>query len=111
MSEDEIAVMDGGKCIMRLRGVRSFFSDKFDITKHRQYKELSDYDPYITNEERAKFEGLWQEWLDMKLYLMAKGTPLMEKGYNGVFESLPEEKKSELIGRKSDFAKMAGIYL
>ena len=111
MSEDEIAVMDGGKCIMRLRGVRPFFSDKFDITKHRQYKELSDYDPYITNEERAKFEGLWQEWLDMKLYLMAKGTPLMEKGYNGVFESLPEEKKSKLIGRKSDFAKMAGIYL
>ena len=45
MSEDEIAVMDGGKCIMRLRGVRPFFSDKFDITKHKRYKELSDYDP------------------------------------------------------------------
>jgi type IV secretion system protein VirD4 len=45
MSQDEIAVMDGGKCIMRLRGVRPFFSDKFDITKHRRYPELSDYDP------------------------------------------------------------------
>ena len=45
MSEDEIAVMDGGKCIMRLRGVRPFFSDKFDITKHKRYRELSDYDP------------------------------------------------------------------
>jgi type IV secretion system protein VirD4 len=44
MSEDEIAVMDGGKCIMQLRGVRPFFSDKFDITKHKQYKYLSDYD-------------------------------------------------------------------
>ena len=44
MSEDEIAVMDGGKCIMRLRGVRPFFSDKFDITKHKRYRELSDYD-------------------------------------------------------------------
>lgn len=45
MSQDEIAVMDGGKCIMQLRGVRPFFSDKFDITKHDRYKELFDYDP------------------------------------------------------------------
>ena len=44
MSQNEIAVMDGGKCIMQLRGVRPFFSDKFDITKHGRYKELSDYD-------------------------------------------------------------------
>lgn len=44
MSQDEIAVMDGGKCIMQLRGVRPFFSDKFDITKHKRYSELSDYD-------------------------------------------------------------------
>ena len=45
MSQDEIAVMDGGKCIMQLRGVRPFFSDKFDITKHKRYRELFDYDP------------------------------------------------------------------
>ena len=45
MSQDEIAVMDGGKCITQLRGVRPFFSDKFDITKHKRYKELSDFDP------------------------------------------------------------------
>lgn len=44
MSQDEIAVMDGGKCIMQLRGVRPFFSDKFDITRHKRYKELSDFD-------------------------------------------------------------------
>ncbi len=44
MSQDEIAVMDGGKCIMQLRGVRPFFSNKYDITKHKQYKLLSDYD-------------------------------------------------------------------
>ena len=44
MSQDEIAVMDGGKCIMQLRGVRPFFSNKFDITKHRQYRLLSDFD-------------------------------------------------------------------
>ena len=44
MTEDEIAVMDGGKCILQLRGVRPFFSDKFDITKHPNYKYLSDAD-------------------------------------------------------------------
>ena len=44
MTQDEIAVMDGGKCILQLRGVRPFFSDKFDITKHPQYQYLSDAD-------------------------------------------------------------------
>lgn len=44
MTEDEIAVMDGGKCILQLRGVRPFFSDKYDITKHPKYRYLSDYD-------------------------------------------------------------------
>ena len=44
MSRDELAVMDGNKCILQLRGVRPFFSDKYDITKHRRYKELADYD-------------------------------------------------------------------
>ncbi|HGN4372174.1 TPA: VirD4-like conjugal transfer protein, CD1115 family [Streptococcus pyogenes] len=44
MSQDEITVMDGGKCIFQLRGVRPFLSDKFDITKHENYKLLEDYD-------------------------------------------------------------------
>ena len=44
MSQDEITVMDGGKCIYQLRGVRPFLSDKFDITKHKNYKFLEDYD-------------------------------------------------------------------
>ena len=60
---------------------------------------------------KALFEALWQEWLDMKLYLIAKGIPLLEKGYKGVFESLTKEKQSELIGRKTVFARMAGIGL
>ena len=45
MTQDEIAVMDGGKCILQVRGVRPFFSDKFDITRHPKYKYLSDADP------------------------------------------------------------------
>ncbi|HGL5759462.1 TPA: VirD4-like conjugal transfer protein, CD1115 family [Enterococcus faecalis] len=44
MSQDEITVMDGGKCIFQLRGVRPFLSDKFDITNHKNYKLLEDYD-------------------------------------------------------------------
>ena len=60
-------------------------------------------------DSKALFEGLWQEWLDMKLYFMAKGTSLIETGYKGIFESLSKEKQSELIGRKTYFARMAGI--
>lgn len=44
MSQDEITVMDGGKYIYQLREVISFLSDKFDITKHKNYKLLEDYD-------------------------------------------------------------------
>ena len=44
MSRDELAVMDGEKCILQLRGVRPFLSNKYDITKHKRYKELADYD-------------------------------------------------------------------
>ena len=45
MSVDELAVMDGSKCILQLRGVRPFLSEKYDITKHPNYKYLSDADP------------------------------------------------------------------
>ena len=45
------------------------------------------------------------------LYLMAKGTSLLENGYKGMLESLPEEKQSELIVKKAGFAKIAEIYM
>ena len=45
LSRDEIAVLDGGKCILQLRGVRPFLSDKYDLTQHPNYKYTSDYDP------------------------------------------------------------------
>lgn len=48
MSQDEIATMDGGKCILQVRGVRSFFSEKYDITRHPRYKYLSDADKQNT---------------------------------------------------------------
>ena len=63
MSQDEITVMDGSKCIFQLRGVRPFLSDKFDITKHKNYKLLEDYDKknvfdiedYIKRKGKVKF--------------------------------------------------------
>ena len=62
MSQDEITVMDGGKCIFQLRGVRPFLSNKFDITKHKNYKLIEDYDKknifdiesYIKRKGKAK---------------------------------------------------------
>ena len=62
MSQDEITVMDGSKCIFQLRGVRPFFSDKFDITKHKNYKLLEDFnkknafdiEEYIKRKGKAK---------------------------------------------------------
>ena len=90
-------------------------------TKQRRIVCRSDFQYYMPphgfeedetyTDSRALFEGLWQEWLDMKLYLIAKGTPLLEKGYKSVFESLTKEKQSELIGRKAAFVRMAGIDL
>ena len=48
MSRDELAVLDGGKCILQLRGVRPFLSEKYDLTQHPNYKLTADYDPQNT---------------------------------------------------------------
>ena len=64
MSMDELAVMDGGKCILQLRGVRPFLSDKYDITSHPNYRFLLDSDPrnafkiekYLNQQMKLKLE-------------------------------------------------------
>ena len=63
LSRDELAVLDGGKCILQLRGVRPFLSDKYDLTQHPNYKLTSDYDPkntfdiekYLNRKEKINF--------------------------------------------------------
>lgn len=67
-SPDELAVMDGGKCILQLRGVRPFFSDKFDITKHKHYHLLLDDNP------KAKFDIAAFVGKREKRYLTLKST-------------------------------------
>lgn len=66
MSQDRLALMDGGKCILQVRGVRPFFSDKVDITAHEMYKELSDFDKknqfdiekYVSEYGKPKFSKI-----------------------------------------------------
>ena len=67
MTQDELAVMDGGKCIPQLRGVRPFLSDKYDITKHPNYKYTSDYDP--------------QNAFDIEKFLSTKLRPKADESY------------------------------
>ena len=78
MSQDELAVMDGGKCILQLRGVRPFLSEKYDITAHPNYKYLSDANPKNT--------------FDMERY-MKKRKPIVKK--NEVFDSYKISLPSE----------------
>ena len=85
---------------------------RYGFVKLQYYKSPHGFEDVITyTDSRSMFEDLWQEWLDTKLYLLGKGTPLLEKGYQGVFESLSKAGQTELIGRKKDYAKTAGIYL
>ena len=66
MSQDRLALMNGGKCILQVRGVRPFFSDKVDITAHEMYKELSDFDKknqfdiekYVSEYGKPKFSKI-----------------------------------------------------
>ena len=81
MSMDELSVMDGGKCILQLRGVRPFFSDKYDITKHPKYKYLSDFD------KKNAFDI--EKFLSTKLKL--KGSDVYE-----VYDMSKEEETTEL---------------
>ena len=66
MSRDELSVMDGNKCILQLRGVRPFLSDKFDITKHKRYRELSDYDEKNAFDVEAYMKHAALDWLEIK---------------------------------------------
>ncbi len=85
---------------------------RYGFVMLKYYKLPHGFEDAITfTDSVALFEGLWEEWLNTKLYLLAKGTPMLEKGYKGIFESLTKEKQSELIVRKANFAKVAEIYL
>jgi len=79
-SVDELAVLDGGKCILQLRGVRPFLSDKYDITKHPNYRYLSDYD------SRNAF--------DIEKYLSTRLNPKPDDVFNTYSVDLSGEPKA-----------------
>lgn len=94
---ENILVMDAGR---------------YGYVKLQYYRPPGGFEDVITfTDSREMFENLWQEWFDTQLFLLAKGTPMAEMGYEEVFACLPEEKQKELTGRKADFARMAEIKL
>ena len=85
---------------------------RFGFVKLQYYRPPYGFDNVITyTDSQSMFEDLWQEWLDTRLYLSAKGTPMLEMGYEEIFKCLPEEKQKELMGKKEVFARMAEIEL
>lgn len=83
---------------------------RYGFVMMRYYTPDKGFDESGTfTDSKSHFDALWEEWLNTKLYLMAKGTPLLESGYKGVLESLSDEKRAALIERKADFALRAGI--
>ena len=88
MSQDELSVMDGGKCILQLRGVRPFLSDKYDITKHPRYKMLSDYDK--------------KNAFDMEKYMKRKKTVVAKDEVFDYYKiDLPEEENKNTSMQKT----------
>ena len=81
---------------------------RYGFVKLQYYRETEGFQDMQTfTDSREMFENLWQEWLDTKLYLLAKDASMSVMGYGEVFQCLPEEKQKELMGKKADFAKMA----
>ena len=68
------------------------------------FEELDTY-----TDSKSLFEGLWEEWLNLNVFLLVSEMQLADVFYDDLFNNLPKEKQSELIGRKADFAKKAGI--
>ena len=68
------------------------------------FEELDTY-----TDSNSLFEELWDEWLNLNVFLLAREMRLDDVLYEEIFDNLPKEKQSELIGRKDDFAKQAGI--
>ncbi len=83
---------------------------RYGFVKLQYYREPEGFQDMQTfTDSKSMFENLWQEWLDTKLYLIAKGTEMSVMGYDEVFKNLSEEKQKELTGRRKDFAEMAAM--
>ena len=92
---ENILVMDAGR---------------YGFVELQYYRPPEGFGDVITfTDSRSMFEELWEEWLNTKLFLLAKDTPMDGMGYSDIFKCLSEEKQKELLDRKKDFLQMAGI--
>ena len=97
MEDEDILLVDAG---------RYGFVKLQCYTPSYGFEEL---DTYI--DSKNLFEGLWAEWFNLNVFLLAREMQLDDVFYDDIFNNLTKEKQSELIGRKDDFAKKAGITL
>lgn len=97
IEDEDILVVDAG---------RYGFVKLQCYTPSYGFEELDTY-----TDSNSLFEGLWDEWFNLNVFLFAKEMKLDDVLYEELFNSLPKEKQSELIGRKDYFAKKAGITL
>ena len=105
-------VVDAFAELYEMENIVVIDAGRYGFVKLKYYKPPHGFeeDATFTN-SRALFEELWREWRNTKLYLLAKDTPLLEKGYKGIFENLTGEEQAAITERKAIFAEQAGISL
>ncbi len=95
-TNDDIVVLDGGR---------------YGFIKLQYYSYPNGFNTSITfTDSSALFDDLWEDWLNMQLFDLVKGTPMIELDYEDIFMSLPEEKKDTLMQKREYFAEKADIF-
>jgi ribonuclease HI len=83
---------------------------KYGFVKLQDYTNRNGFDNVVTyTDSKLLFDDLWHTWLDAKMYLIAKDSTVIEKVYTEVYNRLVQEQKDEVMAKKDEFAKKAGI--
>ncbi len=94
-TNDDIVVLDGGR---------------YGFIKLQYYKFPNGFNTSMTfTDSVSLFDDLWEDWLNMQLFELVKGTPLIELDYEDIFKCMPEEKQETLMEKRGDFAEKAGL--
>ena len=94
-TNDDIVVLDGGR---------------YGFIKLQYYKFPNGFNTAMTfTDSVSLFDDLWEDWLNMQLFELVKGTPLIELDYEDIFKCMPEEKQETLMEKRGYFAEKAGL--
>ena len=105
-------VVDAFAELYEMENIVVLDAGRYGFVELKYYKPPHGFEEDATfTDSRTLFDALWQEWFDTTLYLAAREIQLNDILYQEVFNHLPREKQSAIIGRKSDFAQKAGISL